>query len=402
MSPASRFAKALAGQWTATLYTAVLSTLLSFALGRVLGPEAFGGYTYVLTLASLFAILQDGGFATLLFREAARPTPGLPPAASLLRLALGHLGLVTACGAALIAVFPLAQKPALFLALGYYALFSAGNSLSAWLKGHGRFQDEARWRAVTRTATALAVGLALLVPDTGVALIFSGWFIGLLAAMALPMAAPVRVLPSLHLDRSIYACCWSFLLISASTTIYFKSDIILLSQLTGNQDQVGQYAAAYRLIEAAALFCAPLTHIFFRMLRVNLAQPRTFRRSFRLMLAVMCVLGVAGTALAMWLGPMIIRLAFGPKYGPAESLCLWLLPALAFILPNAVLTQALVALGRERFYARLTMVTAAANIALNLALIPLLGATGSAVATVATEALLAAGLTVGYRRKDKS
>jgi len=395
MSAAKRFASALAGQWGATLYNAVLSTLLSFALGRFLGPEAFGGYSYILTLASLFAILQDGGFSTLIFREAARPTQGLAHRAPLMRQALGHAGLTTLAGAALILALPLRDTSALLLALGYYALFSAGNYVSAELKGHGLFEREALWRMCVRTLTCAGVALALCKPSPGPATIFAGWLAGQAVALALPLAAPARVLPEPRVETSLYRSCGSFLMISAATTIYFKSDIILLTQLGGDEAAVGQYAAAYRLIEAAALFCTPLTHLFFRKLRVSLHQPAQFKRSLRIMLSVMCALALSGTALAMWLGPWIIRLAFGERYLHAQSLCLWLLPSLLFILPNGVLTQALVALGREGFYARVTIATAVANILLNVALIPAMGAEGSALATVCTEAVLTAGLAAG-------
>jgi len=61
----------------AAIYTAVVSMGLTFVLGRLLGPEAFGTYSNILTLASLFFILQDGGFKTLIFREKTLPTPRL-------------------------------------------------------------------------------------------------------------------------------------------------------------------------------------------------------------------------------------------------------------------------------------------------------------------------------------
>jgi Na+-driven multidrug efflux pump len=43
-----------------------------------------------------------------------------------------------------------------------------------------------------------------------------------------------------------------------------------------------------------------------------------------------------------------------------------------------------------------------ANIGLNLALVPLLGAKGSALATIASEALLMAGLILGFRRGKRT
>jgi len=394
------FASALAGQWAATAYSAVLSTLLSFALGRFLGPESFGVYSYILTMASLFAILQDGGFSVLIFRETAHPTAHVAPVADVERQALGHCVLSTAAGLAIVWLSPLEHKAALSLALGYYALFSAGNYLSAGLKGAGHFEREAKWRIVVRTLTVAAVMAALFIPGTGPALLFAGWAVAMAAALALPMAASIRRMPSFRLDPALYKSCGAFLLISAATTIYFKSDIILLTQLTGDPAEVGQYAAAYRLIEAAVLFATPLSQIFFRKLRVSMNNPVDFKRAFRMQLGVMCALAASGTALAVWLGPMIIRLAFGGKYGPAEELCLWLLPSLLFILPNGILTQALIAVGREGFYAKVTVATAALNIALNAALIPVLGAKGSALATVITEATLAAGLSLGYLRRS--
>lgn len=395
MTAAARFAKALAGQWSATLYAAALSTLLSFALGRVLGPEAFGGYTFVLTIASLFALVQDGGFATLIFRETARPSDHLASPAPLLSLAMGHVWVVTGLGAGLVWLLPIEHKPAFLLALAYYALFSAGNYLSAWYKGHGQFEREGAWRMLTRTGTALGVGLALLLPGPDATSVFAGWLLGQLAVLALPQAAPLRRAPSFALRRPLYASSGAFLLIGAATTLYFKSDIILLRLLIHDDAQVGQYAASYRLIEAAALFSTPLTHLFFRSLRVTLHQPGAFKRSFRLMLGVMCLLALVGTALSLWLGPWIIGLAFGPAYGLARELCPWLLPSLLFILPNGLLTQALVALGREGFYAKLAVGMAVVNIGLNLALIPFLGAKGSSLATICTEALLTVGLAMG-------
>jgi O-antigen/teichoic acid export membrane protein len=398
---ASRFAKALAGQWTATLYAAAISTLLSFALGRVLGPEAFGAYTYVLTLASLFSIVQDGGFAPVIFRETAHPSDHFPPAASLMSLGLGHLLTVSLGGLVLVWFCPFDHKQALFLAVGYYALYGAGNFLSASLKGQGRFQDEAAWRVKTRTLTAMGIGLVLTLPQPSINALFAACLAGQAAAMLLPSARPAWPRPGLNLDKSLYRSCGAFMLISSATTIYFRSDIVILAQLT-DQYQVGQYAAAYRLVDAATMICMPLTHIFFRMLRVNLHSQATFKRSLRLMLVSMSALGLAGTGLGLWLGPWIIKLAFGSQYGQAQLLCMWLVPAFIFILPNGVLTQAIMAIGREGFYAWVTVAVAVANIGLNLALVPLLGAKGSALATIASEALLMAGLILGFRRGKRT
>ncbi|SVE60359.1 uncharacterized protein METZ01_LOCUS513213, partial [marine metagenome] len=67
-------AKSFRVQWLASVYGAIVSILLIFLFARLLGPETFGKYNYLLTLASLYAIIQDGGFRTLIFRELTSPT----------------------------------------------------------------------------------------------------------------------------------------------------------------------------------------------------------------------------------------------------------------------------------------------------------------------------------------
>lgn len=393
-------ARALTSQWAATLYAAAVSVGLTFVLGRVLGPAIFGQYSYILTLASLFAILQDGGFTTLIFRETAKaalvPQAGRP---GLMSLALGHLGVTTLLGLGLTLLFPTADRAALGAAVAYYALFTAAALVSAALKGHNNFAAEGVWRAVSRTGTALGAGAVLLFPGAGPGLVFLGLFVGQAAALLSPFGRVLRVAPRLTASREVYAPCAAFLCIAAATTIYFRCDIILLRLLTGDPATVGNYAAAYRLIEGVIMLATPLAHIFFRRLRVSLDDPAVFKQSFTRMLGVMIVLSVAATAGGVLLGPFILTLAFGDKYAAAVPLLGWLLASLPFILPNYVLTQALVALGRERTYALATVVAAGVNIALNLLLIPFLGAKGAALATVATEAALCLGLARNFAAK---
>jgi len=389
--------RALSSQWAATLYAAAVSVGLTFALGRVLGPAVFGQYTYILTLASLFAILQDGGFSTLLFRETARAAltvvPGRP---SLLSLAMGHLAATTAIGLCLVPLFPGSDQLSLGAAVLYYALFTASTLVSAHLKGHNNFAAEALWRAVTRTTTALAAGLALLYPSPGPTAVFLGLLVGQAVAFFTPFARPLLVKPRLTASRAVYAPCAAFLCISAATTIYFRCDIVLLRQLTPDPAEVGNYAAAYRLIEGVIMLATPMAHIFFRRLRVTLDDPAAFKRSFILMLGVMVALSAAATFGGLLLGPFILTLAFGDKYAAAVPLLSWLLASLPFILPNYVLTQALVALGRERYYAGVTIAAAFLNIGLNLLLIPHMAGKGAALATIATEAILCAGLALAF------
>ncbi len=393
----TRFLTAVGAQWAGVLYAALLGVGFNFALGRTLGPAGFGDYSYILTLASLFAIVQDGGFSTLLFRETAKSgladAPGVPP---LLPTALGHVAATTALGLALVLVLPLEFKTATGFAVLYYAAFTLAAFVSAALKGRNNFASEAFWRAAYRTLAVGAVIAALHLIEAHPAVVFPAYLAGQALALALPCAKAVRIRPLFRLHKGVYAACGSFLLINAATVVYFRCDILLLQHLSPGRDDVGNYSAAYRLIEGVVLLATPLAHIFFRKLRVSLNDRAAFRRSFLIMSAVMAGLGILSSAGGLLLGPRLLVLAFGEAFARAVPLLVWLLPSLLFILPNYILTQGLVALERERWYAVVAILAALTNIGLNLLLIPDMGPKGAALATIATEGLLCAGLGLSF------
>jgi O-antigen/teichoic acid export membrane protein len=86
--------------------------------------------------------------------------------------------------------------------------------------------------------------------------------------------------------------------------------------------------------------------------------------------------------------PDVLALFFGARYAAAGAALRVLLIALLPIYANYLLTHVLIARRRQSYYARVVAICAAVNLAANLALIPLAGPVGAAVATVLTESAL--------------
>ena len=82
----------------------------------------------------------------------------------------------------------------------------------------------------------------------------------------------------------------------------------------------------------------------------------------------------------------IVRVIGGPGFADAAPV-LQLILAIGVSYLNGVYGNALVALGRQSALLRLSVIVLAANLAINLVLIPPLGAKGAAIAVVATEVL---------------
>lgn len=385
--------RAWASQTAATLWVAAVSMLLVFALGRLLGPAGFGQYNYVLTLATLVAILQDGGFKTLLQRESAASGLGVAPE-RLFGFALGHLSWVTLAALLLLPLWggedPVASAWAV-LALGLLAI---ANYLSARWRGAGEFDRDALWQIFLRSVSAATILALVWFWRPGADAVFVGWALGLIVALC--VARP-RLLPVWKPPATVYKAAGALLLIDLATTVYFRIDIVLLRYCGIDDADIGRYAAAYRLFEGGVLLLAPAATVFFRELRLRWQDAEALRPLLRRALGGVFLIALAGVSLGYWLAPTVLRLAYGPGYEAAAPLLGWLLVAFLLVAPNYVLTQAAVALNRERWYALAVVAAAVVNIALNLWLLPRFGVVGAAWASIGTEVCLFLFLAWGVR-----
>jgi O-antigen/teichoic acid export membrane protein len=120
------------------------------------------------------------------------------------------------------------------------------------------------------------------------------------------------------------------------------------------------------------------------------------------------VVAVAITCGAAVFPERLMAAMFGHNFIAAGKPFAILSAAMALVLIEAVLSNILIAGARDRRYAQIVTLAACVNIGLNFALIPSLAASGSALATLLSEALLvvltlfAARSMVGLPRLDMS
>jgi O-antigen/teichoic acid export membrane protein len=165
--------------------------------------------------------------------------------------------------------------------------------------------------------------------------------------------------------------------------IYYSADFILLGFLSSSV-ALGRYTVAYRVPFALLGLAAFWNSVIF----TDAAKHSTDKLqaqlglSLTLTFAVMLPLTV-GSVIT---GHKLIVLMFGQTYGPAAIYFELLMVSVLVAFVGGVLTTALLAHSHEGLVSRGTAIGAALNVALNLFLIPLIGPSGSALATVAAEA----------------
>jgi O-antigen/teichoic acid export membrane protein len=380
-------ARSFSLQWIASAYSAIISILLTFLYARLLGPETFGNYNYLLTLAALYAILQDGGFRTLIFRELTSPSfQNLKD--HLVSIALGNNFLITIIGTLLLLSSPIKDSFLLALAIFSFGLVTTVTIFSSEFKGKGNFSADAQWRIISRTLGAIGSVVFILLFSPTIQWVFGGAIIGYSIALILrPATCKLKIIFK-KLDSVVYRSLASLLIIDIATLIYFKIDIVMLRHIGNGLEEVGFYSAGSRFIEGLIMVHLPFATVLFREIRKRANHPNKVKFYILKLFFFGSASPIIIVPVCWYFSNEILRLCYGVDFANASPLFELLLISFFFMIPNLVLTQATLALDQEYYYAKVTCLAALINIGLNFYLIPTMGAKGAAIGTIVTESFL--------------
>jgi O-antigen/teichoic acid export membrane protein len=396
--PARRVARNTVLRATSEIVGKLASVVLFAWIARSLGEATLGEFVFALAVSQIVWSVAGFGLDRMALRDIARDhgtvdrlfadMSAFKALAGLLGLA-GCVGLLTLAGSgertlALVAILTTSVVLTL-IASGAMAVFQAHERMEYFL-----------YAAVPNKMLAALLGIAVLAAGGGIVEValanLAAAAIALAIALALlyarfarpPLRVRVRGWPRLA------AAAAPFGLQEVFGQVIFRIDTVLLAALATNA-VVGSYGAGYRLLEAT-LFLSwsvgnsilPMFSSLGRDSRPSL--DRAYAGSLKLLLVILLPVGVTLLVCAR----PIVDLVYGlPQYADTVPVLRWLAGAIvAYGIGHIAGILVLV-----RRPGRLTVVAtaalAAANVALNLALIPAFGAQGAAAATLATEVALA-------------
>ena len=386
----------LGAQWLAIGIVGTISFVVSIFVARQLGPEAFGVYAQAVSLGALLSILIDGGFGKLLMRETVRVSPTLETHGEFLhRFAYGHALVVMAVLVFLVAVNPMTQHwPTLLATVGAFGAVVLANFSIAILRGQGRLMRDALWQIGGRLLTAAFVIVALWFGAGSPWVVLIAQFVGTFVFLTILMRRG-WVMPKLHIPRTVYATALPLVWLDLATVVYFRADMLLFEVADVPKADIGSYGVAFRLTEAFLLLASPVGLLLFRRFRLNsgVVADVVLRQVTRFA-AYAAVIGLLVFCSAQPLADMVFQTVFGKGFAQSADLFRILSLMLVFALANGVLAQGILALGLERFYAWTATAAAIFNIFGNLMLMPSYGVWAAAWMTVATEVVLALGLSM--------
>lgn len=359
---------------------------------RLLGPDDFGVVRVVEAALGILLIPAGIGMSSAVVRYTA--VAGDEVARQRVLAASLRLGLVGAAAVTLATIFCARRLPLGSAAMGYLtglavviAFTNASRTVLNYFQGRKEFGRAARWSVVTAT-----LGMASVVVGTALAGL-KGWAIARSGTEVLSAAALlwlVRGALSPVPGRSIEGLLRFGAFMAASLAldrVASTADVLILDAVLRSPRLVGQYGAAALVVSAASLLPAAVVAMLIPRFAERVRDPRealSFARAiFAPFVAVVLLSGVLLAAM----GPTVLWFGLGREYDLSGRLLVALVPA--FVL-SAVLSYGgalLQAFDRGDLAVVQSGVGAIVGVALNLALIPILGVWGSVVALIAAHAI---------------
>jgi len=373
-----------------------LAYLASAALlARALGPAGFGRLSLFMALAAAVGYLA-GAWPFLALPSAAAQGRALGP------VFRGAVVLAAAAAAACtIVVLPLAvvmldAGPLDVLLLALYAAGLLGlQAVYGLLWARGRMPAMAATQAGERLLTLILIGLVaavagLTVTGAELALALAAVMLAV-AGLALVRERAPREAPGTLDRRALLRLVGPMAVVTSASYAVAWIDVVILGALASDAD-VGRYALAYQAFTFVSQLAA---------LSIVAALPRHARRaaagagsSAELVPADRLLgLSAAWAAVAALFavgGAVALEPLFGAGYGDGTGPLALLLAGLALTAPYYALVPAVVALERTSPLAVISVVSVIVNLVLGVALVPVVGIWGPAVATAA-QALVATG-----------
>ncbi|MHC5212085.1 MAG: oligosaccharide flippase family protein [Planctomycetota bacterium] len=407
MSLSRRVSVNAVGQIAGRLYGSGLAFVITaLILPRRLSAAEFGIFVFYLTLYQLLHTMLDFGAGTIVIREASRDRAragqligmliglkgrlalaaallllpvalwfdGLTPRAALLGLAALHLLCHAPAGAA--AIFHVD------MAFGR-AILAGASGQTAWLLGTVVLV----FAGVTEPALYLLVfGLGSLVQ-------------GAASYVWARRRVQVRFDATREERRRLWSESWPAGVSLTMAAVYYHIDAVMLRPMVG-EVAVAHYGAAYRLMGFVLMVPVLFSQVVFPVFsRLWGAGPAALRPVFENTAAFLLGLGVLVPPVVWLVRHDVMALIFPPEYAAGGQSLGILSLAIVLVFGAYPHVLALLAAGEQRLMMRLSITGAALNVGLNLVLIPRLGISGAAWATVATEGFILASTAWAVRRR---
>jgi O-antigen/teichoic acid export membrane protein len=378
-------------------------------LVRVLGPSRYGLVELARAVTLYFVVLTDYGFnlsatrAISMHRDNPRKVSEIFSAVLILKLALALFSVVVLTGTVLAIPKLRAEWLVYFFAFGTVV----GQCLFPfWLfQGLERMKYIAVLTIIGKLLATVSIFLFIRRSDHYVyvpAIQSAGILLIGLAGLAVSLRVldVCLVVPSMAALKREAARGWHLFVVKMTSTLYTTSNAVILGLLASNEC-VAYYVAGERIVRAIQGLQFPLSQALFPHVGKLAAESKADALEFvgrvvKWLSGVTLVLSVALFVFAPHVAQLILGEAFGPSI-----LVIRILSPLPFVigLSSFMGIQVMVNFGLKRMLTRIVVTAGLVNLVLAFPLALALQHRGVAIASLATETLIAVAMYVSLHRR---
>lgn len=392
-SALNRVAKSTASQLAANALLIIGGVASLGILTRGLGTHLFGQFTAITTVFSIFVILSDLGVNALVMREVAK-TPS--EAATIVSTSVSFRGVAGLAMAPLCWVLMMIVAPertshvaiAGALLVVMLPLEAINGVVQSYFYASIRGQVPATMAVLKLFAYVAGLAVAIWMHWGIIGCAAAFWFSGLLNILVFLVLTrreiPLRLVLRWTAWMASIRDAFGMGIIQVVGVIYLRVDIVLLG-LMSTATAVGVYGVAYSYVNVMVFVPTVILTAVFPL--VSRGAPRKVRRIVRGTTAVLTQLGMLAVVAVVLVGRDVIIVISGPKYESAYIPLVLLTVATLFVFMRSSFSWAASAMKKIDRFVFISLAGLVLNVALNVALIPVLGIRGSAIATLVTDFL---------------
>lgn len=377
---------------TASNLLRVASVLaLTVILGRVIGPDAVGRFSVLLAAVAVLQAISIGGLSGAAIHRLIVAKDGLAHS----------IAVIIAARALLIPPFYIVGAVAFVVIDGDTPQMSLAISVLFFGYAVGTFDiaeiirtSRSEFYQISLRRIALVIVflplkvLAAWIGSIELVVISQGVEAALWQAVLLPCVGLDRKV----LKRSFFNLAQGFREVlelkflwmsSIAAVLASRADIFVVAGLLGGF-LVGQYSTASRMVEAATIAAAALATVLLSKISVSSNSAVGYALSSKSATRKMLALGLSATILMATAGPEIVRTLYGPQFEIAANIMTVYSIVLIPIFSRQLISKFLIVEKAYGYSFVSNLLGLIINIALNLALLPVIGIWGAVYAALAS------------------
>ena len=367
--------------------------LLFIIIGRYLGPSDLGKFSFAMSFAAIFFLVNDLGIRILAVREVSQDknmTGKYLGNLVLLKLFLAALAFIGVFSVINLMGYPKETVTIVTLIALASLLIHFSTSFRWIFQAYQKLEYESLVGFIQDLGNLILGCLALILNIGILGIGYSQIAVGILIVLLSWFIVDrkfhrVKIEMDLTFCKDLLKESVPFALMLVFATLYLNADTVLLSFFKGDHS-VGLYNAANRLALALRMVPAVFISAFFPIVselsKVSKVELNTFlEKSLAFMISLALPLSLGTTLLSK----KIILFFYGQKFASSYSVLQIAIWGTFCMFLSVVLGYTLISLGKQKIYTQITGLGLGVNLVINFSLIPKLAQVGSSLAIFGTE-----------------